>query len=438
MIEKVKKKIPLDNPFRLYYHHIKGIVANMRYGNPSRDMIVIGVTWTNGKTTTTNLIAKWLKSAGKKVFMFSTVNYIIGDTEYVNETKFTSPDPFLLQKLLQEAKIAWCTHAVIETSSHAIIMNRVWGIAYDILVLTNITQDHLDLHRTMESYVQTKLSLFKKLIVMRKKSWVKKSAVINFESDYKDLFINETYDSLLTYGKDFKTHLRFENVEQTLEGSFFDVKIAGWVLKIKTKLRGEFNIYNVMAAIGAFISVWLKPEEIERVISEVTGVPGRLEEVKNNEWFMLFIDYAHTPDALEKVLTTIKEINWVKRIITVFWATGDRDKTKRPEMGRIVSELSDVVILTQDDDYSEKTESIIKDILPGIERKEGENFWIIPDRKEAIRTALVSGQKDDAIIITWKGDEHTIVLNDGSFPWHDKTIAMEILKGIDDNKLVTN
>lgn len=273
---------------------------------------------------------------------------------------------------------------------------------------------------------------------MRKKSWVKKSAVINFESDYKDLFINETYDSLLTYGKDFKTHLRFENVEQTLEGSFFDVKIAGWVLKIKTKLRGEFNIYNVMAAIGAFISVWLKPEEIERVISEVTGVPGRLEEVKNNEWFMLFIDYAHTPDALEKVLTTIKEINWVKRIITVFWATGDRDKTKRPEMGRIVSELSDVVILTQDDDYSEKTESIIKDILPGIERKEGENFWIIPDRKEAIRTALVSGQKDDAIIITWKGDEHTIVLNDGSFPWHDKTIAMEILKGIDDNKLVTN
>ena len=149
--------------------------------------------------------------------MFSTVNYIIADKEYVNDTKFTSPDPFFLQELLSQAKKAGCTHAVIETSSHAVTMNRVWGIAYDIMVLTNITQDHLDLHRTMESYVQTKLKLFKSLIVSRKKPGIKKSAIINFESDYKDLFINETYDSLLTYGKDFKTNIRFENVTQTLE-----------------------------------------------------------------------------------------------------------------------------------------------------------------------------------------------------------------------------
>ena len=437
MMKEIKRLIPIDNPFRLYYHQAKWIVANMYYGNPSRDMVIIGVTGTNGKTTTTNLIASGLKSTGKKVFMFSTVNYRIGDTEYVNQTKFTSPDPFFLQKLLSEAQKEWCTHAVIETSSHAVTMNRVWGIAYDIMVLTNITQDHLDLHKTMEKYVQTKLKLFKWLITSRRKQGIKKSAVINYDSDYKDLFLNEAYDSLLTYGQDLKTNIRFENVEQTVEWTFFDVKIAWWVLKIQTKLRWEFNIYNILAAIGAFISVWLKPDEIEKAIAQVEQIPGRLEEVKNKEGYMVFIDYAHTPDALEKVLGTMKAIKGAKRIITVFGATGDRDKIKRPEMWRIVSEMSDIVILTQDDDYGEKTETIMKDILPWIERKEGENFWIMPDRKEAIRTALITGKKDDIILICGKGDEHSLVTNDGPVAWHDRTIVEEILKGIDDNKLVT-
>lgn len=435
-MKSLRRIFALDNPFRLYYHHIKWVLAYIKYANPSRNMVVIGVTGTNGKSTTSNIIAKWLQAAGKKVFMFSTVNIIMGDKEWINETKMTSPDPFLLQKLLYDAKKMWCEYAIIETTSHAILMKRNWGISYDIAVLTNITQDHLDLHKTMEHYVQTKLKLFKWLITSKRKPWIKKSAIINFDSNYKDLFLAEAYDSLLTYGKDMKCNIRFENIDADLYGTTFDVKLPWFWLKIQTKLRGVFNVYNVLAAIWVFVSLWLKPDEIEKIVAKVQGVPGRLEEVKNSLGAMVYIDYAHTPDALEQVLTTLRDIKGVKRIITIFGATGDRDKIKRPIMGKIVSDLSDVVILTQDDDYTEKTQSIIKDVLPWIERKEGENFWIIPDRKEAIRVWLITAQKDDVVLITGKGDEHTLVTNDGPIPWHDKTIAEEIIKGIEDNTLV--
>lgn len=437
MLKEAKKIVALDNPFRIYYHHIRGILANIINGNPSREMVVIGVTGTNGKSTCSNIIASWLRSQWKKVFMFSTVNIIINNKDWVNETKMTSPDPFVLQKLLKQAKQEWCEYAIIETTSHSIMMHRNWWINYDIALLTNISQDHLDLHKTMENYVQTKLKLFKWLIRSRRKPGIKKSAIINYDSEYKDLFLNEAYDSILTYGKDFKTNIRFENVISNYEGTEVDIKLAWTSLHIKTKLRWEFNVYNILWSIWVFVSLWFKPEEIEKMVAEVNGVPGRLEEIKNTLGYKIFIDYAHTPDALEKVLTTLREIDGVKRIITVFWATGDRDKTKRPEMWRIVSELSDVVVLTQDDDYSEKTESIIKDVLPGIERKEWENFWIVPDRKEAIRVWIITAQAWDIVLITGKWDEHTMVTNDWVIPWHDKKITEEIIKGIDDNTLIT-
>jgi UDP-N-acetylmuramoyl-L-alanyl-D-glutamate--2,6-diaminopimelate ligase len=433
---QIKKIIALDNPFRLYYHELRWMLANLIHKNPSRDMIVIGVTGTNGKTTTTNLIASGLKSAWKKVFMFSTVNFMINEKEYVNNTKMTSPDAFFLQKLLSDAKAQGCEYAIIETSSHSILMNRNWGINYDIAVLTNITQDHLDLHKTMEKYVQTKLRLFKWLITSRRKWLIKKTAIINYDSDYKDLFLAEAYDSVFTYGRDLKANIKIENYESSLNGTKIQVRIPWTTLTLETKLRGLFNVYNVLAAVWVFISLNYKPQEIESMVQQISWVPWRMEEVENNEWCKIYIDYAHTPDALEQVLTTLKEIQGRKRIITVFWATGDRDRTKRPEMGRIVSEYSDIVILTQDDDYSEKTESIIKDVLPWIERKEWENFWIIADRKEALRTALITAQKNDIILIAGKWDEHVLMTNNGPVEWHDKTIVKEILTQIENNTII--
>ncbi len=436
MLKKIKNLIALDNPFRLLYHKIRAITANIYYGFPSKNMIIVWVTWTNWKTTTSNIIAKWLRISWKKVFMFSTVNIILWDEEYTNETKMTSPDVFELQRLLREAKKAWCEYAVIETASHWIKMNRIWWINYDVVVLTNITQDHLDLHKTMNDYVKTKLEIFKNLITYKRKNWIKKTAIINIESDYSNQFIAETYDNLYTYWKTWNCNLKAIDIKNTVDWTSFTLELPWKNILINSKLRWDYNVDNLLAAIWVLISFWIERNEISKIIESINWIPGRMEEIKNIEWFKIFIDYAHTADALEKVLETLKKIKWKWKIITVFWATGDRDRIKRPIMWEVVSRLSDIVILTQDDDYSEKTEDIISDILPWIDRIEWDNFWIISDRENAIRTALITAEKWDIVIIAWKWDEHVMVTNDWLIEWHDKDVVEKILEWLDNNKII--
>lgn len=431
-----KSLVALDNPFRLLYHKIRAVIATYFYWFPSKDMTIVWVTGTNGKTTTCNILAKWLQNAWHKVFMFSTVNILMDWEEYTNTTKMTSPDAFELQRLLKIAKQKWCTIAVIETASHWLKMHRVWWIEYDVAVLTNITQDHLDLHKTMEDYVNTKLSLFSRLITSKRKPWVKKTAVINTESQYKELFLDETYDVLYVYWNGNKSNLRATNIKQSFEWMSFNVIWAWMDMEIKTTLIWNFNVQNILATIWVFMSFGMKPDAIQKALATVGGVPGRMDEVTNLEWYKVIIDYAHTADALKNVLSTIRSLEGVNNIYTVFWATWDRDKTKRPIMGQIVSELSDFVILTQDDDYTENTQEIIKDVIPGIERKEWEDFWVIPDRKEAIRTALITAWKNDVILIAGKWDEHVMVTNQWHIQWHDKTIVNEILHDIDQHKVI--
>lgn len=436
MFQKIKKMIPLDNSLRLAYHLIRAIIANLIYWFPSKKMTVVGVTWTNGKTTTTNIIARSLKKAGKKVFMFSTINYFIWEEEYENNLKMTSPDPFTLQRLLKKAKDEGCEVAIIETSSHAMTMNRVWWVDYDIAVLTNLTQDHLDLHRTMKKYVGAKLKLFKNLISYNRKPWVKKTAIINGESAYVEDFLDQTYDSLFVYGKVTDSNLKPENISSDLEWTKFKVKIPWGVLNINSPLRWMYNVYNTLAAIWVLTTLKIRPEQIEDAIEWIKTIPGRLDEVEHNENYKVFVDYAHTADALENVLETLKDIEWVNKIITVFGCTGDRDATKRPIMGQVVSKLSDVVILTQDDDYSEPTDNIIKDVMPWIDRKEWNNYWILSDRRSAIRQALFLAEENDIILIAGKWDEHIMVTNQGHIEWHDKTVVKELIKEIDDNKVI--
>ncbi len=436
MLQKLKSLVSLDNPFRLLYHHMRAIAANVSYWFPSKDMIIIGVTGTNGKTTTSNIIAHWLAESWKKVFMYTTVNIILNEKEYTNTSKMTSPDAFELQKWLAEAKKEGCEIAVIETASHWIKMHRNWGINYDISVLTNITQDHLDLHRTMDDYVQTKLKIFKNLMYYKRKPGIKKTGIINMESAYKDIFLAETYDSLYTYGLSYEANIRASNIVNTLDSMNFLVTMPGKNIDIKTQLRGNFNVYNILAAIWVFVSLWIERETIAKIISEIKTIPGRMEEVRSQRWFSVFIDYAHTADALENVLETLGEMKGEGRIITVFWCTWDRDTSKRPIMGQVVSKLSDVVIVTQDDDYTENPQKIIKDILPGIDRKQGDDFWIIVDRKEAIRTALVTAKEWDIILIAGKWDEHALLTNAGPVEYHERTIVENMLKEIDDNVII--
>ena len=435
-MKRLKQFIALDNPFRLQYHKLRAIIASIYYWFPSSNMTIIWVTWTNWKTTTCNIVAKGLIASGEKVFMFSTVNIIMGDEEFINETKMTSPDVFELQRLLKIAKNKWIKTAIIETASHGIKMHRIWGIQYDIVALTNISQDHLDLHRTMEDYVNTKLKIFKNLITYKRKNKIKKSAVINIDSEYHSLFTTETYDSMYTYWRNPKSNLLIGDLKENLEYSSFNIKVAGKDFNIKTKLRWDFNAYNITTAVWIFMCLGIKKEIIEDVVEKINWIAWRLERIENNEWFKIFIDYAHTADALENVLETLNKMKWKWKIITVFWATWDRDKSKRPIMWEVVSRLSDSVIVTQDDDYSENPADIIKDILPGIERREWDGFWIIPSREEALRTALVSARTWDILLVAWKWDEHTMVTNTWSIPWHDKTKVLEILKAIDDNKII--
>jgi len=436
MMWAIKKMFPLDHPLRLSYHKLRAVIANIYYGFPSSDMTIIWVTWTNWKTTTCNIIASWLIENGEDVFMFSTVNIIMWKQNFVNNTKMTSPDVFELQRLLKLAKDKGIKTAIIETASHGIKMNRVWWINYDTVVLTNITQDHLDLHRTMDDYVNTKLEIFKKLMIYKRKTWVKKTWVINIDSKYSNLFLSETFDSLYTYWKDYNANIQITNVESNKVNSKITVRIWATNYLVETKLKWDFNAYNICAAIWVFMSIWIEIEKILTFIGKVSWVPWRLEEVENDLDLNIFIDYAHTTDALENVLTTLERIKWKWEIITVFWATWDRDKTKRQSMWEIVSKISNTVILTQDDDYSEKTRDIVKDILPWIWKKEWEKFWIITEREEAIRTAIIWAKAWDIILIAWKWDEHLMITNEWPVEWHDKTKVLEILKWIDDNKII--
>lgn len=436
MLKKIKTLIWLDNPLRLLYHKLRAVSANIIYGFPHKDMLIIGITGTNGKTTTCNIVARGLRKAGKKVFMFTTVNIIVDDEEFTNDTKMTSPDAFTLQKWLAYAKSKWCEIAVIETASHWIKMYRIWWLNYDICALTNITQDHLDLHKTMFNYVQTKLEIFKNLMVYKRKPWIKKVAVINLDSEYSEIFTSETYDTLFTYGTNYKANLQPKNIKTTIEWTEFSLKVPWDDINIKTKLIWNFNVYNIMCAVWIFSSLWLSKKQIEKSIEKTTWIPWRMDLLESEDGFKIYIDYAHTEDALKNVLQTLKNLEWVKRIITVFGATWDRDKTKRPVMGQIVSQYSDLVILTEDDNYSEDVHEIMKDIIPGIERKEWEGFWVIPERKEAIMTALVAAKKWDIVLLAGKWDEHKIIRNHWADDWHDKTVAKEILEEIKENKLI--
>ncbi len=428
----IKNLISLNNPIRLFYHYIRWVIAFYLYWNPARDMIVVWVTGTKWKTTVSNIIAKWLIDAWKKVFMFSTVNYIIWNKTYENNKKMTSPSPFVLQKLLLKAKKAWCEYAIIETSSHSIYYNRNYWLDFDIAVFTNLSQDHLDLHKTMEEYANTKFKLFSNLVKYRRKKNVKKIAVINVDNEYSYIFLDTIVDNMYIYWLNDNAQIKAQNIKFKKDFTEFTIKMPSNTLNIKTSLKWEFNIYNILAAFCVLVSQKISIDKIIKTIEKFTWIPWRLEEVPNNKWYKIFIDYAHTENSLKNVLETVKQMEWVKKIITIFWATWDRDKTKRPKMWKVVDNLSDIIILTDDDTYSENSLSIINNVTKWIKRKEWQNFWIIPDRKDAIRTGLLIWQKDDVILIAWKWAETVQVTNKWPIPWKDINVVNKILQELEE------
>jgi UDP-N-acetylmuramoyl-L-alanyl-D-glutamate--2,6-diaminopimelate ligase len=432
MLQFLRKLITLDSPLRLTYHYVRGVLAFWLSGNPARDMIVIGITGTKGKTTTSNLVARGLIASGKRVAMFTTVNMIIGDEEQENTLKMTTPSPFAVWDFIARARKAGCEYLVMETSSHALYYHRVHGLRYDVAVMTNISQDHLDLHKTMDNYVDTKLLLFKNLYKYGIRKEVRKVGVVNIDNEYASRFLSKdiVVDAMHTFGFSMNASLRAENMKNTSHGVSFDVRMPSNTFHINSPLQGEFNIMNILAATSVLISQKVDIETIVKTMASVGWVPGRLEEVPNHRSAKIFVDYAHTEDSLKSVLETLRKIEGTKRIITLFWATGDRDKTKRPKMGRIAHLLSDVIILTDDDTYTEDSLAIIRDVSVGIDRREGANFWIVPDREDAIRTALLMLQPWDTLLAAGKWAETVQVTQKWSIPWNDRKMIERILMEI--------
>lgn len=433
--DTLRKAVALDSPLRVAYHFARAALARTVYGGPGKNMIVIGVTGTKGKSTTTNLIARGLEEAGKRVFAFSTINYAIAGDWQENNMKMTSPDPFTLNRLLREAEKAGCEYAVIEVSSHALFYGRVSGIDFDVAVMTNISQDHLDLHKTMDHYVDTKLRLFRGLVEFRRKRGIKKVSVVNLDSPYSERFLEPTADIVYTYGNAANAQIRATDVEAGKSGTSFTVKMPSNKFEVRTKLRGSFNVANILAATAALISQKVAPETIAATMSKFEVVPGRLEEVPNDRGITVYVDYAHTEDSLKSVLETVRSFPDTKRVITVFGATGDRDRDKRPKMGRVVDRLSDAIVLTQDDDYTEDPFRIIKEVSAGIKRKEGEGFWVVFSREDAIRTALLTAEPGDVVLVAGKGAETVMVTNAGPIPWSDKAVVRRILEEVDANAI---
>ena len=362
------------------------------YGHPAKSMTMIGVTGTNGKTSVTLLLKHVLeKTLGAKVGLIGTMENLVGDE--VIPTERTTPESFELQGLFARMRDAGCTHVVMEVSSHALTLDRVGGVHFDVAAFTNLTEDHLDFHKTMEAYCDAKAELFGRC----------DRAVINADDPYAPKMIAKALCPVTTYSLRDGI-LRAENLQLHAEGISFDAVIGDTVTTVSLGIPGKFTVYNAMAVLGIADALNIKMSDAAAALATAKGVKGRIEVVPTpGTPYSVLIDYAHTPDGLENVLTAIK--GFCKgRVIAVFGCGGDRDPIKRPIMGRIGVTESDFAIITSDNPRTEDPMAIIEDILKGVNEKMGD-YIVVSERRNAIRYAMDIAKKDDIIILAGKGHE---------------------------------
>ncbi len=396
------------------------VLARNYYGKPDRALRVIGVTGTNGKTTTTHLIKAILEEAGKKTAILGTLYAKIGQIEM--DLGRTTPEALEIEEFMSLCCREKAEYVVMEVSSHALDLHRVDEIQFNAAVYTNLTQDHLDYHQDMEHYLQSKIKLFK--MVDGEDSF----SIINADDQYADYFIEAAGDQYHTYGVDQPADVQASELSFSLKGSSFKFNYQGKAVSLNMQLIGRFSVYNALAAIAYAVAEGVETKVIKKAIEKVQGVSGRFEQVPSGRDFTVIVDYAHTPDGLENILKTSRQIV-ENRLITVFGCGGDRDRTKRPLMGEIAARYSDFCVVTSDNPRSEEPEAIIADIIPGLDRVENSRYAIIVDRREAIRHAINFGKKGDLIIVAGKGHETYQLVKDKVLEFDDRKVAAEFLKG---------
>ncbi len=387
-------------------------------GDPAQHLTLVGVTGTNGKTTTTHLIDAALRAAGHKVGLIGTIQYRVGDR--LAEAVRTTPESSDLQQLFREMVQAGCDHGVMEVSSHSLALKRVHGLGFRVAVFTNLTRDHLDFHGDMDRYFEAKRTLFDTLLR------ADGHAVINAADDRAAELRAVSRGVVWTFGVEREADLRASEVSLSLGGTRFRVQTPVGELVVESPLLGRFNVENLLAALGASLALGLPAAAVLRGLQSVTGVPGRLERVSAGQDFTVIVDYAHTDDALKNLLETVRELK-PRRIITVFGCGGDRDRSKRPLMGAVASRLSEAVVVTSDNPRSEPPESIIEEILRGMNGGRKAERHVVVDRRDAIAKALDMAGTGDAVVIAGKGHETYQVLRDRTVPFDDRQVVRDLL-----------
>lgn len=434
MKKLLKKLLPETGLALLSYHRLKALLAALRYGFPARDLTVIGITGTDGKTTTVGMLTHILNESGMKTGALSTAFFQIGTDITWNPTQKTSPSPFIVQRFLRQCVTAGCTHVVLECSSHGLLQGRVLFTWPMVAGITNISEEHLDYHGSMDEYLKAKSLLFS---MLRKISGV---AVLNADDrSYGELMNISTpwkisystkraisvtdQDHAALWMTDVKVNAG--NVSGTLRSS---TETAEYMLQIP--VSGLFNAANALCAIGCAQGVNVMLEDCCKALSSFRGIPGRMEQVDAGQTFPVYIDFTVTPQSYESTLSTLRtSLKGEGRLLVLTGSCGDRMKEKRPVVGKIVSTYADVTVVTNEDPYTEDPEKIIDEVWAGVDQKKTEAYRIF-DRREAIRFLLKKARKEDIVIFCGKGSDTTMWVKTGQIPWNEREIVAAELRAL--------
>jgi UDP-N-acetylmuramoyl-L-alanyl-D-glutamate--2,6-diaminopimelate ligase len=389
------------------------------YQDPTAKIKLVGITGTNGKTTTSYLMNALFKQAAFPSCLIGTIGMKIGDRDY--PSKHTTPEASDIMSFLRQALKEGCTHGAMEVSSHSLALKRVFGAKFSVGVFMNLTQDHLDYHKDMGSYFQAKRLLFSEENENRIES-----AVINIDDPYGERLGRQTHCHVMRFGFNRSAEIHVKEFHSHLHGSKLALATPAGEVRFQLQLIGRVNAYNIMAAAGAALCLGMNLDQIRKGIETLRGVPGRLELVHAGQDFSVIVDYAHSPDALENLLTIVSQLPH-SRIITVFGCGGDRDRKKRPIMGEIATRMSDFVFATSDNPRSEYPLDILKEIEPGMIQGSSP-YKILPDRREAIEAAIAMAGKGDVLVIAGKGHEDYQIIGRSILPFDDRQVAEELIR----------
>ena len=427
MLNLLRKLLPERSPIRLMYHKLSAISAAIVYRFPAKKMRIIGVTGTSGKSTTVELIHFLLQNTGHNCGALGTIQFHIGEKVIPNLSLRTTLNPWATQKMLRKMLKEKCDTVVIEVSSHAIDQNRLWGVNFDTAVLTNVFDgEHLDYHETFSDYLRTKTQLFHKLNNSYRKPGIQKQMILNNDDENVGLFTDIDSDKTWTFAIRNNADIRPENVKYHADHTTFTLRSSNFTADLSVSTVGRHNLENLTAAIAVTQSLGASMSDVQSALKKFHSIPGRLEAINIGQDFAAIVDFSYKPSALKAVLSSLKPITPGK-IITVWGGAGGRAPENWGNAAQIIAELSDEFILTTDDPYKDDPKLIAKHAKDYIGREEGDRFFEIEDRYEAIRYAIFTAQKGDTVLIAGRGHEKTQTIGKQVIPFDDREIVREIL-----------